>query len=140
MEASDFFRVIVVIAGIALLMMTFYMYSRRKLTDSIAMGWAVFSLAIILAGAIRAWSGWSRAMALASYPMVFLLAGLIIVIIFWHSVHLSLQIMKAHELAMHVSLLNQENEQIIQKLQSMENKLALLEDGSGDEKKDSVCD
>jgi hypothetical protein len=48
--------------------------------------------------------------------------------------------MKAHELAMHVSLLNQENEQIIQKLQSMENKLALLEDGSGDEKKDSVCD
>lgn len=140
MSSSQLFRLMVVLAGVCLMLLTFYMYSRRRLTDSIAMGWAVFSLGIIMAGAIRVWSGWSRALALASYPMVFLLAGLITLIIFWHSVHLSLQIMKTQELVMHVSLLNQENEQIIQKLHDLEETLALPENGAKDEKKDTVRD
>jgi hypothetical protein len=141
MSASQIFRFIVVVAGICLMLLTFYMYSRRRLTDSIAMGWMLYALGIILAGAIRAWSGWSRALALASYPMVFLLAGLITLIMFWLSVHLSLQIMKTQELAMHVSLLNQENEQMIQELHSMEKRLAELENGAEHEaaKKDSFC-
>ena len=117
MNSSLFFRIIVIVAGSFLLLLTFYMYAKRKLTDSIALGWALFSAVIIMAGAIRAWSGWSRALALASYPMVFSVSGLIILIIFRHSIHLSLMIMKNQELAMHVSLLNQENEDARQRLE-----------------------
>ncbi len=102
MNASLFFRIIVIAAGSFLLLLTFYMYAKRKLTDNIALGWALFSAVIIMAGAVRAWSGWSRALALASYPMVFSVSGMIILIIFRHSIHLSLMIMKNQELAMHV--------------------------------------
>ena len=65
MNASLFFRIIVIVAGSFLLLLTFYMYAKRKLTDNIALGWALFSAVIIMAGAVRAWSGWSRALALA---------------------------------------------------------------------------
>ncbi len=141
MNSSLFFRVIVIVAGICLMMLTFYMYSKRKLTDSIALGWGLFAAVMIMAGAIRAWSGWSRALALQSYPMVFAMGGLIIIIIFRHSIHLSLLLMKNQELAMHVSLLNQENEEIIGELHNLEQRLAALErdDGNG-QKKDSVRD
>ena len=126
-SSSLFFRLIVVVAGICLLLLTFLMYSIRCLTDRIALGWALFSVIIITAGAIPAWSGWSRALAISSYPMVFAMAGLVVLIIFHHSVYLSQLIMKNQELAMHVSLLNQENEEKLKKLFEMEKKISQLE-------------
>lgn len=126
-SSSLFFRLIVVVAGICLLLLTFLMYSIRCLTDRIALGWALFSVIIIMAGAIPAWSGWSRALAISSYPMVFAMAGLVVLIIFHHSVYLSQLIMKNQELAMHVSLLNQENEEKLKKLFEMEKKISQLE-------------
>lgn len=138
MSSSLFFRLIVIFAGFFLMMLTFYMYSKRKLTDNIALGWALFSGVMIMAGAIRAWSGWSRALALASYPMVFAMGGLIVVIIFRHSIYLSLLIMKNQELAMHVSLLNQENEEIIKRLKRMEARLEKMKQDE-QKKEDTVC-
>lgn len=128
LSSSLFFRLLMIAAGIVLLLLTFFMYSKRRLTDNIALGWALFSAVMIMAGAIRAWSGWSRALALASYPMVFAMGGLVILIIFGHSVHLSRIIMRSQELAMQVSLLNQENEAMIQELAQMEARIGQLED------------
>ena len=58
--------------------------------------------------------------------MVFAMGGLVVLIIFHHSVYLSLLIMKNQELAMHVSLLNQENEETINKLFAMEKQIKQL--------------
>lgn len=129
MSSSFIFRLIVIAAGIVLMLLTFFMYSRRKLTDRIALGWALFSVVLAMAGAVPAWSGWSRALALSSYPMVFALCGLVVLIIFYHSIYLSLLIMKSQELAMHVSLLNQENEETIKKLLELEERVNQLEHG-----------
>lgn len=123
MDSSLFFRLIVILAGICLMLLTFFMYSRRRLTDHIAMGWGLFSFIMILAGLIRAWSGWSRALALASYPMVFAMGGMLILIIFMHSVHLSQLVMKNQELAIQVSLLNQENEELILRILKIEHRM-----------------
>lgn len=128
MSSSLFFRVIMIAAGVCLLLLTFFMYSKRRLTDRIALGWALFSIVMIMAGAIPAWSGWSRALALSSYPMVFAMGGLVVLIIFHHSVYLSLLVMKNQELAMHVSLLNQENEETIKRLMETEKRIRQLED------------
>ena len=122
-------------AGVCLLLLTFYMYSKRRLTDNIALGWALFSVVMIMAGAIRAWSGWSRALALASYPMVFAMGGLVILIIFGHSVHLSRIIMRSQELAMQVSLLNQENEETLHELVKLEARIRKLEAADGGKKR-----
>ena len=126
-SSSLFFRLIMIAAGICLLLLTFFMYSLRRLTDRIALGWALFSAVMIMAGAIPAWSGWSRALALSSYPMVFAMGGLVVLMIFHHSVYLSLLIMKNQELAMHVSLLNQESEESRRKLAELESRIAQLQ-------------
>ena len=127
-SSSLFFRVIMIAAGVCLLLLTFFMYSKRRLTERIALGWALFSVVMVMAGAIPAWSGWSRALALSSYPMVFAMGGLVVLIIFHHSVYLSLLVMKNQELAMHVSLLNQENEETIKRLMEAEKRIRQLED------------
>lgn len=127
-SSSLFFRAIMIAAGVCLLLLTFFMYSKRRLTDRIALGWALFSIVMIMAGAIPAWSGWSRALALSSYPMVFAMGGLVVLIIFHHSVDLSLLVMKNQELAMHVSLLNQENEETIKRLMETEKRIRQLEE------------
>ena len=127
-SSSLFFRAIMIAAGVCLLLLTFFMYSKRRLTDRIALGWALFSIVMIMAGAIPAWSGWSRALALSSYPMVFAMGGLVVLIIFHHSVDLSLLVMKNQELAMHVSLLNQENEEMIKRLMETEKRIRQLEE------------
>ena len=134
LSSSLFFRLIMMAAGVCLLLLTFFMYSKRRLTDSIALGWALFSVVMIMAGAIRAWSGWSRALALASYPMVFAMGGLVILIIFGHSVHLSRIIMRSQELAMQVSLLNQENEETLHELVKLEARIRKLEAADGGKK------
>ena len=54
LSSSLFFRLIMMAAGVCLLLLTFFMYSKRRLTDSIALGWAMFSVVMIMAGAIRA--------------------------------------------------------------------------------------
>ena len=127
-SSSLFFRAIMIAAGVCLLLLTFFMYSKRRLTDRIALGWALFSIVMIMAGAIPAWSGWSRALALSSYPMVFAMGGLVVLIIFHHSIYLSLLVMKNQELAMHVSLLNQENEETIKRLMETEKRIRQLEE------------
>lgn len=134
MSSSLFFRLIMSAAGVCLLLLTFFMYSKRRLTDRIALGWALFSVVMIMAGAIPAWSGWSRALALSSYPMVFAMGGLVVLIIFHHSVYLSLLVMKNQELAMHVSLLNQENEETIKKLIELETRIRQQEDAQNRKK------
>ncbi|MCI7130317.1 MAG: DUF2304 domain-containing protein [Lachnospiraceae bacterium] len=138
-SSSLFFRLIAIAAGVGLLLLTFFMYSKRRLTDRIALGWALFSVVTVMAGAIPAWSGWSRALALSSYPMVFALGGLVVLIIFHHSVYLSLLVMKNQELAMHVSLLNQENEETIKKLFEMEKELRTLKEAQDEKKETAVC-
>ena len=59
--------------------------------------------------------------------MVFAMGGLVILIIFGHSVHLSLIIMRSQELAMQVSLLNQENEETLRELVKLEARVRQLE-------------
>lgn len=135
-SSSLFFRLVVIAAGICLLLLTFLMYSIRCLTDRIALGWALFSVIMIMAGAIPAWSGWSRALALSSYPMVFAMGGLVVLIIFHHSVYLSQLIMKNQELAMQVSLLNQENEETLKQLFEMNKKIRQLEQNVKNEAQD----
>ena len=117
--------------GIFLLIMDLFMYARQKLTDGIGLGWAIVSLALLVAGIVVSlddvcylWSGEKNIVLL-----MFAVFAVIILFLFKISMAVSVVVVKNQELAMQVSLLNQENERILQELK-----------GLVDEKEDIVRD
>lgn len=124
-------KVLMIDFGIFLLIMDLFMYARQKLTDGIGLGWAIVSLALLVAGIVVSlddvcylWSGEKNIVLL-----MFAVFAVIILFLFKISMAVSVVVVKNQELAMQVSLLNQENERILQELK-----------GLVDEKEDIVRD
>lgn len=119
MTVSLTLRIIVIAVGVLLFAITFFMYAKRKLTDNIALSWAAASVVLILAGAIEAWSGWSKALATGTYIMIFCAAGVGILIVYRICIYLSELVIKTQELTMHVSILNEEVEALRKKIDEL---------------------
>ncbi len=117
MEAA--LKVIVAAAGFFLLGMTFIIYAKKKLTEAVSLVWAIASVVIILLGMVPGLSGWSSAVVQAGCQALVLIMLVLVLGAFWLSVELSQLVMRSRELAMHVSLLNQENERILMELRKI---------------------
>ena len=112
--------------GILFLVLAFWAYTRQKLNDSMALIWAFVSIALVITGAVHAVSKHFNESLLI---FMFIICLRLLFLLFKVSKAVSVLSMKNQELAMQVSLLNQENERIL-------HKLGILTD----EKKDSVRD
>ena len=119
-------RILMVGTGILFLVLAFWAYTRQKLNDSMALIWAFVSIALVITGAVPAVS---KHLSESLLIFMFIICLLLLFLLFKVSKSVSVLSMKNQELAMQVSLLNQENERIL-------HKLGILTD----EKKDSVRD
>ena len=119
-------RILMVGTGILFLVLAFWAYTRQKLNDSMALIWAFVSNALVITGAVPAVS---KHLSESLLIFMFIICLLLLFLLFKVSKAVSVLSMKNQELAMQVSLLNQENERIL-------HKLGILTD----EKKDSVRD
>lgn len=111
-------KILLIGFGVFLLILDLFMYARQKLTDGIGLGWAIVSLAFLVAGIVVApdaavclWSSGKGGILLAFTVFV-----VIILFLFKITMAVSVVVVKNQELAMQVSLLNQENERILQEL------------------------
>ena len=107
---------ITVIEGIALLVVDFISFVYQKITVGIELCWSAFAVVLILLGVVPGLSDWSKTIPIEAVPAFLLISLAIIFSFFYLSCAISQLLRKNHELAMHVSLLNQENEIILQKL------------------------
>ena len=119
-------RILMVGTGILFLVLAFWAYTRQKLNDSMALIWVFVSIALVITGAVPAVS---KHLSESLLIFMFIICLLLLFLLFNVSKAVSVLSMKNQELAMQVSLLNQENERIL-------HKLGILTD----EKKDSVRD
>lgn len=119
-------RILMVGTGILFLILAFLAYTKQKLNDSMALIWAFVSIALVITGAVPAVS---KHLSESLLIFMFIICLLLLFLLFKVSKAVSVLTMKNQELAMQVSLLNQENERIL-------HKLGILTD----EKKDSVRD
>lgn len=122
MQAEILFRVGAVVAGVFLLALAFISLVKKQMTEGIALGWAIGAVIAILLGAVPAFSEWSRRLSMASIAALLLFAVFVVGYMFKISSDLSRLKMKNQELAMQVSLLNQENERILNELSAMTGK------------------
>ena len=110
-------KMMLIVFGIFLLIM----YARQKLTDGIGLGWAIVSATFLVSGiavstdaATYLWNG-------AKSVVLFAFAVFVVIILFLFKISMavSVVVVKNQELAMQVSLLNQENERILQELKGL---------------------
>lgn len=111
-------KVLMIGFGIFLLIMDLFMYARQKLTDVIGLGWAIVSLALLVAGIVVSLDDvcYLGSGAKNIGLLMFAVFAVIILFLFKISMAVSVVVVKNQELAMQVSLLNQENERILQEL------------------------
>ena len=107
---------ITVLEGIALLVVDFISFVYQKITVGIELCWSAFAVVLILLGAVPGLSDWRKTIPIEAVPAFLLISLAIIFSFFYLSCAISQLLRKNQELAMHVSLLNQENEIILQKL------------------------
>lgn len=115
---ADILCAITVIEGITLLIVDFISFVYQKITVGIELCWSAFAVILILLGAVPGLSDWTRVIPREAVPAYLLISLAIIFSFFYLSCAISQLLRKNQELAMHVSLLNQENEIILQKLKN----------------------
>lgn len=120
METIVIVKIALIITGILFLVMDFLAYARQKLTENIGLGWGLFSLLLMLAGAVL---NPDKARGDVVYLLIFILGLFLLFVIFGICRAVSVLIMKNRELAMQVSLLNQENERILQEIKALREKV-----------------
>ena len=119
MNTAQIIKTGLVITGLIIMALTFFLHAMRKLTVNLAVVWEFLGLAAILVGAVPAFSGWCYLIAKGTAIAMFTVGGLMV----WGGYQLCILIsslsMKNQELAMQVSLLNQENEKLIRDLRKL---------------------
>lgn len=122
MCVAEILRVIVVGVGIIVLCMDFLSFAHRKMTESLGLAWGFFSVVLILLGVVPGLSDWTKAVPKEAAGAFVVIGILAILGGFYLSGNVSKLIRKNQELAMQVSLLNQENEQILRELEALTGK------------------
>ena len=109
-------RILMIVIGLVILSATIVSLARRHMTESFCIVWGIVAVMAICAGIILKPSQWSKyiswgGLLLILFGVVILLAGA-----FFFSVRISRLNRQVRELAIQVSLLNQENAMILREL------------------------
>lgn len=134
---SEVIRIVIIIAGILLMSVSFLMHSYKKITVNFTVMWELLGIMMVLIGAVPVFSQWTKQLASGTGFAFFCVGAIFLFEEFRSSVMLSQLFLKTQEMAMHISMLNQENERIMRDLEKLE--CLLEEKHEKKEKKDTVC-
>ena len=122
MSVAVFLRIGIVVTGLLIMWQSFYMHAVKKLAINLAVAWECIGIGLVLVGAIPVLSAWCYQVGEGTAVAMFLVGAVAV----WSGYELSIQIsvlsMKMQEIAMQVSLLNQENEMMLRELKEMRKK------------------
>lgn len=122
MDSALVLRLIVIGIGIIMLSVDFLFYCRKRLIEKFSFAWGIFSVILILSGAVPKFNGWSRYLSMET-GIFFIVLGLILIFLFYSvSLVVSDLVVKNQELAMQVSLLNCEEERVLRTLNTVTGK------------------
>lgn len=119
MEPGVLLRIIIILVGVVLFCVTLFSLAKRRMTESFCLTWGFISVIIILAGILL------RPTELASYisGTGMILAGIVAFCVIYGAYFMSIKVSELMrrnlELAMQISLLRKENEEIRERLQEL---------------------
>ena len=122
MSIAAIVRIGISTTGFLIMGLTFYLHAVKKLTVNLAVAWEGIGIGLVLVGAIPVLPSWCYLIGEGTVVAMFLVGAVAV----WSGYELSVQIsslsLKTQELAMQVSLLNQENERMLKALSELTGK------------------
>lgn len=119
MGMIDYLRIIMVLTGVFLFVLTLASLARRKMTESFSLTWGLISIILILSGILLRPYGISRFISVTGLLLILIVGFSVLFGAFYITSKVSELSRKNQELAMQVTLLNQENRMIMEKLEEL---------------------
>ena len=133
--SSTYIRIGFIIVGVILIIFGFWKQAVKRLTVNYAVIWGLLGFVMIIVGVVPAFSGWTNLLA-PETALAFFCVGIVLLFAeVQNSLIISQLNLKNRELAMQVSLLNQESERLMAELEEL-----AREQEEVYAQKDSVCD
>ena len=132
-------QIIIIVTGIFLQIVTINSLAHRKMTESFCLAWGLIGLILVLSGLFLRPTEWSSFISPMGLMLVVMIGFCVVYVAYFMSTKVSELSRRNQELAIQVSLLRQENQQIMEQLGQMmvaaENERKCEEN-----EKDSLCD
>lgn len=122
MQGDLIVRIIVAVVSLGILWIDFKTYSRQKINEQFAFGWGVFALCLFLVTIIPGVNNWTKLFGLGVYIVLIILGLIFFAVLFGMSKLVSQLAAKNQELAMQVSLLNNENANMLRAIKKLTGK------------------
>ena len=113
-------QILLIAAGVIILVIDVALLAKRKLSEPISVTWGFAAIIFILAGIFLRPNGWINYISPAGLIMLSILGVLALIGLFMASSRMSELIRKNTEMAMNISLLNQEIVELKKKLAETE--------------------
>ena len=113
---ANMIRIGIGLVGILLMAASFLMHSYKKITVNYTVIWVLLGFVLFLIGFGTVFSEWTRYLATGTGLAFFCVGAIFLFEEFRTSAMISQLILREREMAMHVALLNQENEAILKEL------------------------
>ena len=126
MGLGNILQIIMIATGVFLLLVTISSLAHRKMTESFCLAWGLIALILALAGIFLRPSELARYISAMGLLMVVAIGFCVVYVAYFMSIKMSELSRKNHELAMQVSLLEQENERTLGRTEQMKARADLL--------------
>ena len=123
MTLGDLLTIFLIMMGICLLVMAILSLAKRKMTEPFCLAWAIVSVLLVICGILIEPSELERYVSLRILILIFLIT----IGVVWSRCGISTQQTFLgggnQELAMQISLLNQDSERMLKKLEELEKRI-----------------
>ena len=123
MTLGDLLTIFLIMMGICLLVMAILSLAKRKMTELFCLAWAIASVLLVICGILIEPSELERYVSLRILILIFLITVGVVWTLWFISTQLSILMRKNQELAMQISLLNQDSERMLKKLEELEKRI-----------------
>ena len=108
MDYGLFLQIILIIAGVLIFILDIVLLAKRRLSEPVSITWGFVSIMFVIGGIVLRPNGWIKYMSPAGMILLILVGLCLFYGLLLASIHISETMRKQSEMAMNISLLNQE--------------------------------
>ena len=123
MASGDLLTIFLIVLGICLFVMAILSLAKRKMTEPYCLAWACVSVLLVICGILIEPSELERYISLRVLILILLITIGVGWILWFISTQISILRRRNQEIAMQISLLNQDSERMMKKLEDLEKRM-----------------
>lgn len=123
MASGDLLTIFLIVLGICLFVMAILSLAKRKMTEPFCLAWACVSVLFVICGILIEPSELERYISLRVLILILLITIGVGWILWFISTQISILRRRNQEIAMQISLLNQDSERMMKKLEDLEKRM-----------------